>query len=98
MKPAQMSDGMLIAAFAATGDEEAFRELIRRHGPMVYRTCRRVTGNTPDGEDAAQQVFATLAQLAERLTTKTTLGGWLYGTAWRVSMRTRRAREARRRH
>jgi RNA polymerase sigma-70 factor (ECF subfamily) len=65
---------------------------------MVYRTSRRVTGNAHDAEDAAQQVFATLAQLADRLTDSKTLAGWLYATAWRASMHVRRARETRRRH
>ena len=68
MDYAGLGDGALVAAFAASttsaGREEAFAELVRRHGVMVVGTCRRILGNGTDAEDAAQAVFLTLAHKA----------------------------------
>src|SRR5262245_63415925 len=38
----ERSDGQLLTQFATRRDEAAFAELVRRHGPMVLGTCRRV--------------------------------------------------------
>jgi RNA polymerase sigma factor (sigma-70 family) len=92
--PTGMSDGQLAAAFVGSDDsrEAAFRELVRRHAAMVLRTCHRITGNAQDAEDAAQLVFAALANRAGELASARSLGGWLYSTAWHVSRRNRRSR------
>jgi DNA-directed RNA polymerase specialized sigma24 family protein len=79
-----LTDGELAGAFAESGADELFDELVRRHGSMVFRTCRRVTGSHQDAEDAMQQVFVTLARRAGELAGHASLGGWLYSTAWRV--------------
>src|SRR6478752_7754383 len=34
-------DRELVARFAAARDEEAFAELVRRYGPLVFGVCRR---------------------------------------------------------
>src|SRR5262249_35594350 len=36
--------------------------MVRRHQPMVFRTCMRIVGNAHDAEDATQSVFLVLAQ------------------------------------
>src|SRR5437868_11935130 len=36
------SDERLLGRFAAGRDEAAFAELVRRHGPLVFRVCRHV--------------------------------------------------------
>src|SRR4051794_34168034 len=92
------TDGDLLAAFASAAAEEAFAELVRRHGAMVFRTCRRIAGNRCDAEDATQAVFATLAAKAASLTGCRSVAGWLYNTAWHVAMRFRRAEHVRRRY
>src|SRR5436190_1479032 len=45
-------DAELVRRFAATGDEQAFRALVARYGPVVWAVCRRVAGNYHDAEDA----------------------------------------------
>ena len=98
MEWCKKTDGELVAAFASSGAQAAFAELVRRHAAMVFRTCRRVTANHQDAEDATQSVFATLVLRSAELTSYPSLGGWLYSAAWRVSRRYRRAQLARRRH
>ena len=94
----RMNDGELAERFALEGEDEPFRELVRRHGAMVLRVCRRVTTNPHDAEDAAQQVFVILCARASELASWRSLAGWLYNTAWHVSRRTRRSKAARLRH
>ena len=81
--------------------EAAFAVLVDRHGPMVRRTCRQVTGDYHEAEDAAQATFLILARSARSVRIAGSLGAWLHGVARRVSRRAlaeaarRRARERR---
>src|SRR5829696_1423537 len=91
------SDAELISRFAASGEQAAYEELVRRHAGMVYRICRRLTGNAHDAEDAVQSVFATLASQAKELTKHRSLAGWLYSVGWHIASRERRSLVRRRR-
>ena len=42
---AGLSDGELLELYAIRRDAAAFEALVRRHGPMVLRVCRRVQRN-----------------------------------------------------
>jgi RNA polymerase sigma factor (sigma-70 family) len=84
------TDGQLVRAFVAARDEAAFAELVRRHGPMVLATCRRVLH--PDAhaaDDAFQAAFLVLATKADAVRPPDRVGAWLYGVAVRVSRRAR---------
>ena len=61
-RPLRDTDRALLAAFAASRDEAAFAELVRRHGPLVRGVCRRVLGADPAMDDAFQATFLLLAQ------------------------------------
>ena len=37
---ASLTDGQLLERFARQHDEEGFRQLVQRHGPMVLGVCR----------------------------------------------------------
>src|SRR5262245_20050959 len=90
------SDRDLLARFEA-GDETAFAELVRRHGPMVLGVCERVLGNRDDAEDAYQSTFLELAKHPGRTDRRQSVSGWLHAVAWRVAnrQRTRLSRQRR---
>jgi RNA polymerase sigma factor (sigma-70 family) len=85
------SDAVLLSRFAAERDGEAFRELVERHGPMVFRTCRRVLHDVHAAEDAFQAVFVVLSRRAGELRRPEALAGWLHGVALRVASEARRS-------
>lgn len=96
LEPPADTDAALLARFATARDAAAFAELVRRHGPLVLGVCRRVTGNVQDAEDAFQASFLVLAQKAGALSNAALLGNWLYGVAFRVALRAKRAATRRR--
>src|SRR5262249_38717893 len=69
---------------------EAFAEIVARHGPSVLRTCLRLIKNVQDAEDAAQATFLVLVQQADRVNRP--LGVWLHEVAWHTSYNLVRAR------
>jgi DNA-directed RNA polymerase specialized sigma24 family protein len=71
-------DEELLRAYAATGDSDAFRCLVERHGPLVLGVCRRVLGRGGDPEDAFQATFLSLARRAAAVRRPEALAGWLY--------------------
>jgi RNA polymerase sigma factor (sigma-70 family) len=85
-------DAELLERFVTRQDEAAFSEIVRLHGPMVWRVCQRVLRQTQDAEDAFQATFVVLARKAESLLRKELLGGWLHGVAYRVALEARKTR------
>jgi RNA polymerase sigma factor (sigma-70 family) len=83
------SDRQLLTDFTSSGDEEAFAELVRRHGPMVLGVCRRMLRSQHDAEDTFQATFLVLAQKAASIRSPEALPSWLYGVATRLANRTR---------
>jgi RNA polymerase sigma factor (sigma-70 family) len=86
----EVADGDLVCRFADTRDDGAFAELLRRHGPMVLATCRRILH--PDvhtADDAFQAAFLVLATRAAAVSPPERVGAWLHGVAVHVARRAR---------
>lgn len=89
-------DDELLGRYAHERDEEAFAELVRRHGGMVLAVCRRVVRNAADADDVFQATFLVLARKAGAIRPPGAVGPWLYGVAFRTARESVR-RAARRR-
>jgi RNA polymerase sigma factor (sigma-70 family) len=93
-----LTDAQLLNQFVLDGAAEAFAEIVRRHGTMVFGVCRRVLGHEQDAEDAFQATFLVLARKAGAVRPMESLGRWLYGVAFRIARnaKSRRHRESER--
>jgi RNA polymerase sigma factor (sigma-70 family) len=80
-----LPDAQLLAAYRDSRSADLFARIYARHGAMVYRTARRLTGNRQDAEDVTQVVFTFLARRPEVVTSS--LGGWLHAAAHARAMK-----------
>jgi RNA polymerase sigma factor (sigma-70 family) len=80
-----LTDGQLLEAYTARRDADAFAELVRRHGPMVWGVCRRMLPNRQDAEDAFQATFLVLVRKPEAVLPAERIGNWLHGVAVRAA-------------
>src|SRR5437870_13045043 len=53
----QEPDAALLDA-ARRRDPEAFKELVTRYGPRIFRLAQKITRNREDAEDVSQDYFA----------------------------------------
>ncbi|HEV3144797.1 MAG TPA: sigma-70 family RNA polymerase sigma factor [Gemmataceae bacterium] len=80
-----LTDQALLERFLQERDEDAFAELVCRHGPMVRATCLRYLGNTSEVDDAFQAAFLVLVRKSRRIKSRHLLGPWLYTVAVRAA-------------
>jgi RNA polymerase sigma factor (sigma-70 family) len=95
--PAQSPEDEL-ARFVRDRDDRAFEAVVRRYGPMVLATCRRVLRDAHAAEDAFQATFLLLARKAVAGERFDNVGGWLHTTGCRVALALRRQARVRRRY
>jgi len=93
---AATTDAALLRAYIESQNEDAFRALIQRHGPMVLRVCRRRLDDVHAAEDAFQATFLTLTRRAKSIRSSESLAGWLFRTAQRLAQKSRAAANRRR--
>jgi RNA polymerase sigma factor (sigma-70 family) len=81
----ELTDGQLLESYSASRDGDAFAELVRRHGPMVWGVCRRWLANREDAEDAFQATFLVLVRKPGSVRPAERVGNWLHGVAVRAA-------------
>jgi RNA polymerase sigma factor (sigma-70 family) len=80
-------DSTLLGRLASHRDPDAFEALVRRHGPLVWRVCRRILGREQDAEDTFQATFLALARRPQSIRKPESLASFLHGTAYRIARR-----------
>jgi RNA polymerase sigma-70 factor (ECF subfamily) len=66
---------------AASGQREAFEELVRRHRGRVYALALRICRNPDDAEDALQETFIAAYRALPRFDRRAHVSTWLYRIA-----------------
>lgn len=89
-------DDIELARALAAGDADAFRALVERETPAVFRICYRILGRVDEAEDATQEAFVLAYRSLGSYRGDGPPGAWLGRIAtrecWRRSAsRTRRA-------
>ena len=89
------TDLELLSRYAATQQEDAFAEIVRRHVGLVYSAALRQVRSPQLAEEVSQFTFVALARNARRLAPGTVVTAWLYQVTRRQAVDVVR-REARR--
>jgi RNA polymerase sigma-70 factor (ECF subfamily) len=63
---------------ARAGDEDAFRRLVERHSPVVFRLAFRMLGNEHDAEDAVQEAFLKAHRALPEFESRSRFSSWLH--------------------
>ncbi len=82
-------DGSFWNRSSRNDDQAAFDCLLKRHAPMVYRTCLRIVRDPHHAEDAFQATFLVLCRKARSIRRQDSVAGWLYQVAARISLKLR---------
>ncbi len=97
----RQSDFERLQQFARAGNQNAFREIVRRHIDLVFATAMHKVSDAGGAEEISQNVFSVLARKAWQFAPDDSLPAWLHKTAlleskhWlRGELRRRRREEA----
>jgi RNA polymerase sigma-70 factor (ECF subfamily) len=80
-----LTDGKLVSA-ARQGDQEAFKELVKRHEPRVAATVIGMLGHCPEAEDVGQETFIRLYKNLEKFRGESSLATYLTRIAINLSL------------
>lgn len=80
------TDAELLFCFVEHRSEEAFRQLVDRHGGLVAAVSRRILWHEQDVEDAFQATFLVLVRRAEQVRNRESLAAWLFQVARRIAL------------
>ena len=76
----ERSDLELVERVLSRGDESAFRELYRRHSPVLFRLAVRLLGGSdPDAGDVLQETWCRAFEGLRRFSGGSSLRTWLGG-------------------
>ena len=91
--PSGADDRTLAAAVTGGGDERAFRELYRRHTPVLYPlVLRMLGGDTADAEDVVQDTWMRAVRQLHGFRWESSLRTWLCAIGLNLARETLRRR------
>jgi RNA polymerase sigma-70 factor (ECF subfamily) len=64
-----------------SGDTEAYRALVVRHSPALFRVAFRITGNEADADEVVQEAFLRGYQKLHSFQFRAGFGTWIYRIA-----------------
>lgn len=76
-----------LASLAASGDRQAFGELVRRHGSAVRSLLRRMGVSAAEADDLAQDAFIAAFESIAEFRGEGAFGGWVKKIAARACIR-----------
>jgi RNA polymerase sigma-70 factor, ECF subfamily len=82
-------------ALARTGDSDAFRLLVERHGRRLFRLAFRLMANEEDAEDVVQETFLRAYRGLDRFDERAGVGTWLHRIATNCALDLLRVRKRR---
>lgn len=80
---------------ARAGDGEALDRLLRLHYDSIHAVCRRITGNSADADDAAQEALIAIVRAIGRFDDRARFSTWAYRVAVNASLDELRRRRRR---
>lgn len=78
MSPQKTATETQLIARAQQGDEAAFSAIFEAHKRRVYSLCLRMTGNTAEAEDLAQEAFLQLFRKISTFRGESAFSTWLH--------------------
>jgi RNA polymerase sigma-70 factor (ECF subfamily) len=84
-----------LVALAQQGDQASLELLLRNSYDTIFAVCRKMTGNDPDGADAAQEALIAVARGVERFDRRSKFSTWVYRVAMNKSIDELRRRSRR---
>jgi RNA polymerase sigma-70 factor, ECF subfamily len=78
---------------ARSGETEAFRTLVERHSPKLFRLAYRIVGDEPNAEDAVQETLLRAYRALARFDARSQFGTWLHRIAVNTCLEILRKRE-----
>src|ERR1035437_6506784 len=76
----RQSDFEWLQQFARVGNQNAFREIVRRHIDLVFATALHKVGDAGGAEEISQNVFSVLARKTWQFAPDDSLPAWLHKT------------------
>ncbi len=73
-----MTDEKLLIKQAASGDQDAFAQLVEAYQKSVYNLCLRMVSNPTDAEDLAQEAFVKAWRGLQSYKFESAFSTWLY--------------------
>ncbi len=86
----EVLDRELVRRVTECGDEQAFRELYRRHSPRVYALILRILGSEEDADDVVQETWLRAMRSAPRFRWEASFSSWLSAIALNCARGVRR--------